>query len=155
MQSQATAETAMNVGHGRGGPRARRVAGRRPRPTLGAASARTLAMLAALAAAGCATGPPPPGPAGARDAPSPAARAGGWALSVVGTPIYIVIKSAVCVASLAIAAPASALIAINRPHASEAVRRGLAEGLSTNCGPPDVLAPPAPARPPPERPSRG
>ncbi len=149
----------MNGGQeGRGGPRARRVAGRRsawrPRPTLGAASARTLAMLAALAAAGCATGPPPPGPAGARDAPSPAARAGGWALSVVGTPIYVVIKSAVCVATLAIAAPASALIAVNRPHASEAVRRGLAEGLSTNCGPPYVLAPPAPARPPPERPSR-
>lgn len=67
---------------------------------------------------------------------------GDAALSVVGTPFLIVFRSAVCVASLAVAAPVAAVAAVvpERPAYPE-TQRSLSDGLVSNCGPPWVISP--------------
>ena len=102
---------------------------------------QALAMLLAFSVVGCATGPSISSPTyrTAPDLPSPAARAGGWAVSVVGTPFFLVFKTAVCTASLAVAAPISALIALSGEPDKEVFRQGLSEAVGKNCGPPYIL----------------
>jgi hypothetical protein len=111
---------------------------------------------------GCATAPASSGSAGEH---TTAVHPGDAAVSVLGTPFYLVFKGTVCAASAVIAAPFAGLVALSEsPFAPEA-RRELREGLDHNCGPPYVLspyreaaiappaeAPKAPAREPPEEP---
>ena len=66
---------------------------------------------------------------------------GDAAISVVGTPFYLVFKSVVCVASVAIAAPVAGLAALSESPIAPETRRDLGDGVSQNCGPPYVLSP--------------
>ncbi len=111
------------------------------------------ALLALLPLLGCAGERPPPPPTvvvlppGAAPAvippPStPEARAGGWAVGVVGTPIFLALKGAACVASLAIAAPLAAAAELGAGAYRDDTLRTLGEGVGRNCGPPYVLVPP-------------
>lgn len=72
--------------------------------------------------------------------PGRAASAGEVAVAVVGTPFFWVIKGTVCAASLVVAAPTSALIAVAGDPYGEGVEI-LGNGLAQNCGPPYVLTP--------------
>jgi hypothetical protein len=62
-------------------------------------------------------------------------------VSVVGTPFYLVFKSVVCVASVAIAAPVAGIAALSENHIAPEIRRDLGDGVNQNCGPPYVLSP--------------
>jgi ABC-type uncharacterized transport system permease subunit len=56
------------------------------------------------------------------------------ALDVVGTPFYVVLKGATCVASAVIAAPAGALVSLSTsPERHEALTE-FDQGLDHNCG---------------------
>lgn len=66
--------------------------------------------------------------------------AGQWAVAVVGTPFYLAFKTVVCGASVVVAAPTAAAIAItDNPYGMGVDKLG--DGLATNCGPPYVLSP--------------
>ena len=109
----------------------------------GALSARhwTRIVLLLVGLAGCAAGPtgpvqsrqPPP------DLPSRSATVAGTALSVVGTPLFLVLKAAVCAASAGIAVPLAAVSALADSHSAVWAREEFAEGVGTNCGPPYYL----------------
>jgi hypothetical protein len=114
---------------------------------------RSLVLLLALAATGCASAQPPnppaeltPAEARAAAAPAqleerrPATSAGEVAVSVVGTPFLLAFKAVVCAGSLVIAAPSAAVIALGDGLASEGVEV-LGEGVARNCGPPYILTP--------------
>jgi hypothetical protein len=101
-----------------------------------------LATLAALA--GCASSGANDGvarQAGYQDTSSGGgASAGQIAVSVIGTPFYLVFKGAVCGATLVVAGPAAAFFALTPQYRDDAMR-SLGEGLEANCGPPYVLSP--------------
>lgn len=66
--------------------------------------------------------------------------AGQWAVAIIGTPVYLAMKTVVCGASLVVAAPTAAVIALtDSPYAMGVDRLG--DGLAANCGPPYVLSP--------------
>lgn len=66
--------------------------------------------------------------------------AGQWAVAVIGTPFYLAFKTAVCGASLVVAAPTAAVIALSdSPYAMGVDKLG--DGVAANCGPPYVLSP--------------
>lgn len=66
--------------------------------------------------------------------------AGKVAVAVIGTPVYLALKAVVCGASLVVAAPTAAIIALSdSPHAIGVDKLG--DGVATNCGPPYVLSP--------------
>lgn len=68
------------------------------------------------------------------------AHAGQWAVAIIGTPVYLALKTVVCGASLVVAAPTAAVIALSdSPYAMGVDKLG--DGLATNCGPPYVLSP--------------
>jgi hypothetical protein len=110
----------------------------------------------ALALAACASSAPPPPPATgpvpltpsppapgaqpvpltARPGPSPA----GWAVSIIGTPFALAFKTAVCAASVVIAAPIAGLLVLDPDPYSEG-HEILGAGLANNCGPPYVISP--------------
>ena len=99
-----------------------------------------LALLSALAAC-AASGPPPapragPVPLTAEPGPSPA----GWAVSIIGTPFALVFKTAVCAASLVVAAPIAGVLVLDPGPYSEG-HAILGEGIANNCGPPYVVSP--------------
>jgi len=74
----------------------------------------------------------------ARSAHGP--HAGQWAVAIIGTPVYLAMKTVVCGASLVVAAPTAAVIALSdSPHAMGVDKLG--DGLAANCGPPYVLSP--------------
>jgi hypothetical protein len=113
-----------------------------------------LAFALACAAGGCASKGPDQAPAGRASSDAlenepyvtaeplhPHHTAGEWAVAVVGTPFYWVFKSAVCVGSVAVAAPTSAVVALGGYHAREEGLEILGEGVAQNCGPPWVLSP--------------
>jgi hypothetical protein len=86
---------------------------------------------------------------------------GDAAISVVGTPFYLVFKSVACVASVAIAAPMAGLAALSESPFAPEVRRGLGDGVNQNCGLPYTLSPyrvvsvpPPPDRPKPSSPGQ-
>jgi hypothetical protein len=60
-------------------------------------------------------------------------------LSVIGTPFLILAKIPICAATLAVVAPATGMSEVVTDGAQ--ARRVLADGLSSNCGPPYVVAP--------------
>lgn len=99
---------------------------------------------------GCAKGPaktPPPAfsdPATydthLSDYPGRRPHAGQWAVAAIGTPFYLVFKTAVCGATLVVAAPAAAALALaDSPYGMSVDQLG--DGVAANCGPPYVLSP--------------
>lgn len=107
-----------------------------------------LIVIPVLALAGCAaTAPPPATPV----PPAPAAepvpppehrpRAGEIAVAALGTPFFIAFKAAVCAGTVAVAAPASAIVALGDPHTRREGLAVLGHGVEHNCGPPYVLTP--------------
>ena len=94
---------------------------------------KSLALLLAIALAGCATSTAPP------VAESPA---GNTAVAVVGTPFLIVFKTATCVLTMAVAAPAAGILALGVDPYGEGFDY-LGSGVAHNCGPPYVLSPTA------------
>lgn len=94
---------------------------------------RSLAAALALALAGC--------------APSDAGSGDFGATSVFGTPILIGLKAGACAATIAIAAPVTALAMLARPSSelgavnadfdyNVQIRDELDDGIDQNCGPP-------------------
>lgn len=73
--------------------------------------------------------------------PHPHRGAGEWTVAVLGTPFFWVFKGAVCVGSVAVAAPTSAVAALGGYHARQESLEILGEGVAQNCGPPYVLSP--------------
>ena len=67
------------------------------------------------------------------------------AVTVIGTPVYVALKIPTCVATLAIAAPFSALQGLSAPGENDGlpsdIRPALNAGINDNCGPPYVLPP--------------
>lgn len=94
-------------------------------------------LIGALALCGCQTAP--------RDEMSTRESAtvhpGDAVVSALGTPFYLVFKSVVCVASVAIAAPVAGLTALSDSRYAPEVQATLGDGVSQNCGPPYVLRP--------------
>ncbi len=74
------------------------------------------------------------------DYPGRKPHAGEWAVAAIGTPFYLAFKTAVCGASLAVAAPAAAAIALTDSPYGMTVSE-LGDGVAANCGPPYVLSP--------------
>ncbi|MGI9437356.1 MAG: hypothetical protein ACR2Q4_21420 [Geminicoccaceae bacterium] len=66
--------------------------------------------------------------------------AGQWAVAAVGTPFYLAFKTVICGASVVVAAPTAAIIALADSPYSIGVDK-LGDGLAANCGPPYVLSP--------------
>lgn len=63
---------------------------------------------------------------------------GDWVVSIVGTPFLLVFRSVVCVSSVVIAAPFSAMLALaDAPEGLET----LGDGVTQNCAGPYVLRP--------------
>jgi hypothetical protein len=61
-------------------------------------------------------------------------RPDGGALVAVGTPVFVLVKGAACVATMAVAAPTAAAWALtDRPDRPRA-QRELEEGVAVNCG---------------------
>ena len=99
-----------------------------------------LALVLALGACASSSGPP-----AAEDGPAPAstepgASPAGWAVAVVGTPFALVFKTAICAASLAIAAPIAGILVLDPDPYSEG-HEILGEGIANNCRPPYVVSP--------------
>lgn len=99
--------------------------------------------LALLLATGCATTPvPPPArpPSAARppEAPPEVATAGAI-LSGAATPVFVVLKAAVCAATVVIAIPGAAILGLTDEAYETRGREDLDEGLARNCGPPWAL----------------
>lgn len=95
---------------------------------------RSITAALVLALAGCSAGPGQ----GSGDF---------GAVSIVGTPILIALKVPVCIATIAVAAPVSALTELARPASPLAavnpdydynvlIRDNLDDGVRQNCGPP-------------------
>jgi hypothetical protein len=114
---------------------------------------KILILPLALALAACATSSAPPPAAGAGPVPliapgagpvpltqQPSASPAGWAVSIVGTPFALAFKTAVCAASLVIAAPIAGLLVLDPDPYSEG-HEILGEGIASNCGPPYVVSP--------------
>jgi hypothetical protein len=97
------------------------------------------ALGCAVAVASCQTSRPPE--ATEPSASWTAVHPGDAALSVVGTPFYLVFKSVVCVASVAIAAPVAGIAALSESRFAPEVQRDLGDGVRQNCGPPYALSP--------------
>ena len=74
------------------------------------------------------------------DYPGRKPHAGEWAVAAIGTPFYLAFKTAVCGASLVVAAPAAAALALtDSPYGMTVTELG--DGVAANCGPPYVLSP--------------
>lgn len=66
--------------------------------------------------------------------------AGQWAVAAIGTPFYLAFKTAVCGATLVVAAPAAAVLTIaDSPYGLTVDQLG--DDVATNCGPPYILSP--------------
>jgi hypothetical protein len=94
---------------------------------------KALALLLAVVLGGCASSTAPP------RAESPA---GNTALAVIGTPFLLVFKTATCVLTLAVAAPAAGILALGADPYGEGYDY-LGSGVAHNCGPPYALSPTA------------
>jgi hypothetical protein len=94
---------------------------------------KALALLLAVVLGGCASSTAPP------RTESPA---GNTALAVIGTPFLLVFKTATCVLTLAVAAPAAGILALGVDPYGEGYDY-LGSGVAHNCGPPYALSPTA------------
>src|SRR5665213_3397378 len=75
------------------------------------------------------------GPEG-RLAYEPAPNDGNVAVSAVGTPVLVALKIPLCAATLAIAAPASAIAGLSPTIDGREAQLALGDGVEHNCGPP-------------------
>lgn len=100
-----------------------------------------LAVLLALAVAGCAARTRPAGPYATTYEPVPVddAAVARDVLNVVVTPFYVVFKAAVCATTLVLAVPAAAVVSVTDPASESWQRQNIDEGVAVNCGPPWVL----------------
>jgi hypothetical protein len=95
-----------------------------------------LCLVAALG--GCQAAPTYPGDSSEH---TTVVHSGDAAVSVVGTPFYLAFKGVVCAMSAVIAAPVAGITALSESRFAPKIRDDLGDGLSRNCGPPDVLSP--------------
>lgn len=121
----------------------------------------------ALALCGCQTSETSPPAMSSSGEPEVGVHPGDAAVSVVGTPFYLVFKGVVCAAGVATAAPAASIATLSESRFAAKIRRDLGDGVNQNCGPPYVLSPyrvvlaePTPAMPetqppPPPEPTPG
>ena len=93
---------------------------------------KALAILLAVALAGCASS----------SAPMSESPAGNTAVAVIGTPFLLVFKTATCALTLAVAAPAAGILALGVDPYGEGFDY-LGSGVAHNCGPPYALSPTA------------
>jgi hypothetical protein len=91
---------------------------------------KALAILLAVALAGCAT---------STGAPMSESPAGNTAVAVVGSPFLLVFKTATCALTLAVAAPAAGILALGVDPYGEGFDY-LGSGVAHNCGPPYLLS---------------
>lgn|GEM_PF-3628147 len=61
-------------------------------------------------------------------------RPDGGALVAVGTPVFVLVKGAACVATVAVAAPTATAWALTDRPDRPRVQRELEEGVAANCG---------------------
>ena len=103
---------------------------------------RILSVAVVLALAGCASAGSTSSTTGAKpvSATPPGSTAGEWAVSIVGTPFMFVFRTAVCGASVVLAAPTAAFLSLGLDPSGEAMHT-LGKGVATNCSPPYVLTP--------------
>jgi hypothetical protein len=109
-----------------------------------------------LALAACAS-TPDPGPAKLAAAPTPPAQASpnspppasnsgpsaaGWAVSILGTPFALGMKTVACAATLVVAAPVAGFLTLGVDPSGEGYQV-LGNGIAANCGPPYVVSPDA------------
>ena len=111
-------------------------------------------VAALLLLAACATSPPPSSDADVVGAPTKAAsqkpsdaadggaHGGDWTVRLFGTPFYWAFKAVSCVTTVAIVAPASAVLAL-RPEVYEVEAPALGDTVAGYCGSPWVLPSPA------------
>jgi hypothetical protein len=94
--------------------------------------------LVALTLSGCMTAPQPTAARYGSDlyADNPQYGVMAGILNVLALPLYIPLKIVVCAATVAFAAPATAVTALTDPHGTGWQRQDLAEGFATNCGVP-------------------
>lgn len=103
-------------------------------------------VAALLLLAACSTSPPPPSDGAVVGSPtkqssqpqSGGSHGGDWAVRVIGTPFYWAVKAVSCVTTVAIAAPASAILAL-RPEIYELEAPVLGDTVADYCGSPWVL----------------
>jgi hypothetical protein len=105
-------------------------------------SRKTLVLPLVLALGACATssGPPAADAGSASASAKPGASPAGWAVAIVGTPFALAFKTAVCAASLVIAAPIAGILVLDPDPYSEG-HEILGDGIANNCGPPYVISP--------------
>jgi len=72
--------------------------------------------------------PPPSDPSPARTV-----------LNVIATPLFLMLKAAVCATTAVIAVPSTAIAALSDPAGQGWQRQDLDDGVAANCGPPYVL----------------
>jgi hypothetical protein len=70
----------------------------------------------------------------------PRTHAGHVAVAVVGTPVFLAVKTVVCGASLVVAAPTAAVLALADGPYGQGMQT-LGDGVRYNCGPPYILRP--------------
>jgi len=88
---------------------------------------QAIAAVLFLAAAGCASSPPP--------TPQQST------IGALGTPFYLVLKIPVCAVTVALSAPLAGAAGLSSTPQSWLIRADLDESLRQNCGPPYVLTP--------------
>ena len=59
---------------------------------------------------------------------------GAVTLSIMGTPIFAMLKAAMCVSSVALAAPLAALSELAQDRHKDRFRQSLHDGVDNNCG---------------------
>jgi uncharacterized protein YceK len=103
---------------------------------------KILVVLLALALSACATtNGPSASNGGAATKPSgPTASASGWALSILGTPFALVMKTLACGATLVVAAPAAGFLTLGVDPYGQGYQV-LGDGIAANCGGSYVVSP--------------
>jgi hypothetical protein len=64
-------------------------------------------------------------------------------LAAFGSPLLVLAKVPVCIATIVVAAPVGAVSELSDPATpfGHDLRQGLSDGIAQNCGPPYVVAP--------------
>jgi uncharacterized protein YceK len=103
---------------------------------------KILVVLLALALSACATtnGPSASNGGAATRSSGPMASASGWALSILGTPFALVMKTLACGATLVVAAPAAGFLTLGVDPYGQGYQV-LGDGISANCGGSYVVSP--------------
>jgi uncharacterized protein YceK len=103
---------------------------------------KILVVLLALALSACATsnGPSASTDGAGAESSAPSASASGWALSILGTPFALGMKTVACAATLVVAAPVAGFLTLGVDPLGQGYQV-LGNGIAANCGPPYVVSP--------------